>query len=210
MLDIIYAPSIRQSILKDTLKDTMNELQSNKAIENAQGETEALKRRKKKLKMKSLGLKVNMPDDNRFLPGAEIINVDEKSGFTVLHTPTPTRMLNNFNRSENTSENGLLNYQLSNKMVQNLNMDSPSMFLHDSIYRNDFPIEGNSRILASPKIYDKDEVQRQQSKSSNYYPGRDDDLAILNLSPYVLGPTSMNNNSPGFIPYFSKKNINDS
>lgn len=188
----------------------MNELQSNKAIENAQGETEALKRRKKKLKMKSLGLKVNMPEDNRFLPGAETSNVDEKSAFTILHTPTPTRMLMNFNRSENISENGLLNYQLSNKMVQNLNMDSPSMFLDDSRYRNDFPIEGNSRILASPKIYDKDEAQRQQSKSSNYYPGRDDDLSILNLSPYVLGPTPINNNSPGFMPYFSKKNINDS
>jgi hypothetical protein len=154
--------SRRQSVLKETLKDTMNEIQANKAIKNAQGETEALKRRKKKYIMKSLGLEVNIPDDNRFLPGAETSNVDEKSAFIILDAPTPTRMLRNFSRSEN----GPINYQLSKKMVQNLNMDGPSMFLDDSRYCNDFPIEGNSRILPSPKINDKDETQRQQSKSS--------------------------------------------
>jgi hypothetical protein len=127
--------SRRQSVLKETLKDTMNEIQANKAIKNAQGETEALKRRKKKYKMKSLGLEVNMPDDNRFLPGAETSNVDEKSAFIILDAPTPTRMLRNFSRSEN----GPINYQLSKKMVQNLNMDGPSMFLDDSRYCNDFP-----------------------------------------------------------------------
>jgi hypothetical protein len=154
--------SRKQSVLKETLKDTMNELQTNKAIENAKGQTQALKRRKKKLKMKSLALEVNMPDDNRFLPGAETSNVDEKSTFTILDAPTSTRILRSFNRSEHRP----INYQLSKKMVQNLNTDSPSMFMGDSRYRNDFPIEGNNRILPSPKIHDKDKAQRQQSKSS--------------------------------------------
>lgn len=193
----------------ETLDSTKKVIKACKPIDNVHGDTDIITKRK--LKLKTFELKVSMPDTNRFIPGSESMQEPNKSPNLKIYTPTPTRMLMNLNRSDNISESGTISNQFSNKFVSNINMESPSMFLNDSRYRGSLQIDDESLILPSPTLSMNNDTPWQNFYSSKYYPGRDDDIAILNLSPYVLGPSPIlhNQDSPGFRPFISNKNINE-
>jgi hypothetical protein len=111
------------------------------ATDLVQEDTEKKKKRKQKLKMKGKGLKVDIPTKNKFIPenqgGARN---NQQSPIRKLHTPTPTKMLMNTNKS-NTGADGMMFYNQLSKNgngIPKINMESPFMLFQESRGNNQF------------------------------------------------------------------------
>mmetsp|Transcript_26795 Transcript_26795/g.30929 ORF Transcript_26795/g.30929 Transcript_26795/m.30929 type:complete len:93 (+) Transcript_26795:303-581(+) len=70
-----------------------------KATDLAQGDSDKKKKRVEKLKKKGLGLKLNIPSQNKFLVDQSTAKNEKQSPMRKIYTPTPTKKIINMNES---------------------------------------------------------------------------------------------------------------